>query len=261
MSPLATGLLVMSVWAVSALPAAATAQTVESRHYCSNTAANIVLYLDVTTPYDETDQSMLASGIGHIFDNLGDGDRISIRTIGDSFTASARLLDLCKPYCKDQGFFGDLFSDCTAGVIINDRKKLRASLRNTLAEHLRGASELPFSEIIRTISMSGPEEYRQGQDNRFYIFSDMIENSTYLSGKQFFATAAPALMARVKKDQLIPHLDGAEVHVFGFGRNGITGERKALPQEQLARLKAFWTSYFSAAGATFSLEQNLTSAD
>lgn len=236
-------------------------QPIEDSRYCSATAANAVLYLDMTTPYDASDQATLVSGISHIFDSLNDGDRLSIRTIEDSFSSSERLLDMCVPFCRSGGFLADLFSDCTAGVVINDKKRLREAIRQTISQHVRRAVELPYSEIVRTLAMSAREEYRPRQSNAIYVFSDMIENSTYLSGRTFFSTRTDALLERIEKDHLIPDFSGATIHVFGFGRNGIAGDRHALSQDAIGKLRSFWTLYVQAAGATLSLEQNLTTAD
>ena len=143
--------------------APAVAQVIEDHRFCSDTAANIVFYLDVTTPYDAADRDTLVSGISQIFDNLQEGARLSIRTIEDAFSSSDRLLDMCVPYCPSGGFFADLFSSCTEGVVINEKKKLRADIRLAIAHRLDAATELPNSEIIRTISSSASEEYRAGR--------------------------------------------------------------------------------------------------
>lgn len=238
----------------------AAAQPVEDRRFCDDAAANVLLLLDVTTPYDTADRSTLISGIEQIFDSLGNGDRISIRTIEDAFSNSHRLLDMCVPYCPSNGFLRDLFSNCTMGVVINEKKRLRAAITLTLRNRLEAAGELPTSEIIRTIAAASKEEFRSGRPNRIYIFSDMIENSVYLSGRAFFSTGIGPLMTQLEGDGLIPHLQGANVQVFGFGRTGVA-DRPPLAQEMLKRLSAFWTAYFRAAGAALSLQQHLSSAE
>lgn len=253
------GLLAAAI-AAWLLPSPASATT-EDHRYCSDSASNVVFYLDVTTPYDTADEEALVSGISRIFDSLEDGGRISIRTIEEAFSSSDRLLDMCVPYCESGGFLADLFSDCTQGVVINEKKRLRAAVRETLGARLRAASELPNSEIVRTIAMSAQEEFRPGRPNRIYIFSDMIENSAYLGGGTFFSSATTPLMEKIAADGLVPSLSGASVRVFGVGRNGISGSRDPLPQERLERLMAFWGAYFNAAGASLTVSQNLSSAD
>jgi hypothetical protein len=242
------GLLLLAV-AGLVRPAAAT-------DYCAPEAANVVFYLDVTTPYDELDKQALVSGFGRVFETLKGGERLSIRTIEDSFPRSARVLEACVPWCPDNGILGDLFSKCTEGAAINDNKALRRDIVAALAARLNAASELPHSEIVRTIALSAPEEYRADRTNRIVIFSDMIENSEYLPGRTFFSTADGALIEKIAADRLIPDLFGAEVRVFGVGRTGTEG-REPLSQQQLGKLVGFWTTFFAAAGADASLSPNL----
>lgn len=258
LSPIAVALTLCAC-----LPQSVAAQTqaIEDRRFCSDTAGNVVFYLDLTTPYDASDEASLVSGIGRIFDGLEDGGRIVIRTIEDTFSNSKRLLDMCVPYCKSGGFLSDLFSNCTAGVVINEKKRLKDAIKLAISPVLRQAVELPKSEIIRTMALSAREEYRGGRANILYIFSDMIENSAYLGSRAFFSTSPATLMRRVKKDNLIPNLGGATIHVFGFGRSGVAAAKTALRQDRLARLSGFWTSYFAATGAKLSLEQNLSLAN
>jgi hypothetical protein len=238
---------------------AAPGHAAEDRNYCSDTGANVVLYLDVTTPYDDIDKRALVDGIGRIFETLHGGDRLSIRTIEESFPQSTRMLEACVPFC-DGGMLGDLFSTCTEGVAINDTKALRRRIVESLAGRLSSSAELPYSEIIRTLALSAPEEFRDGRSNAVFVFSDMIENSTYLSGGDFFAADNTELVTRLADDKLIPNLFGAKVGVFGIGRGG-GAERTPLPQERLGKLEEFWKLFFKASGAEATLRQNFSFAD
>jgi hypothetical protein len=239
-----------------AILSCSSASAVDARRYCNAEAANVIFYLDVTTPYDDIDKRALVEGIGRIFEGLGGGERLSIRTIEDSFPRSARVLEACVPFC-DGGVLGDLFSDCTEGMVIADTKTLRRQIVESLAARLSGTTELPNSEIIRTLALSAGEEFREGQRNVVYIFSDMIENSSYLTGADFFATENQALVTDLADDKLIPNLFGAEVTIFGIGRGG-GAERTALPQDRLEKLQDFWRLFFVAAGAEARLSQNFT---
>ena len=51
--------------------------------------------------------------------------------------------------------------------------------------------------------MVAAEEFAEGRENRIYIFSDMIENSDYLSGKDFSRKPNDALIAMLEQDRLI----------------------------------------------------------
>jgi hypothetical protein len=236
------------------------AQTDENTRFCSDAAPNVVALLDVTTPYDEADKTSLIEGISRIFEGLEDGARLSIRTIEDKSTSSQRLIQLCIPYCPDEGFFGGLLSKCTEGVVINERKHRRLQVSQALIQATRDRAELPHSAIIRTIAIVAAEEFAQGRENRFYLFSDMIENSDYLSGKDFSRTPNDTLIDQLEKDRLIPNLSGAAVKVFGVGRGG-SAERSPLSQERLTKLHDFWTRFFAAGGASVTLTQNFGLSD
>jgi hypothetical protein len=108
--------------------------------------------------------------------------------------------------------------------------------------------------------MVAAEEFAERRENRFYLFSDMIENSDYLSGKDFSRKPNEALIGKLEKDRLIPNLSGATVKVFGVGRGG-SAERAPLAQERLIKLQDFWTRFFAAAGASVTLTQNFGLSD
>ncbi|MEQ1933809.1 MAG: hypothetical protein ABL962_08020 [Fimbriimonadaceae bacterium] len=242
------------MWMILALtsPAAAAAK------YCSDTADNVVIYIDRTTPYDDLDKKELVDGISRLFEGLAGGERLSMRTIADSFTTSTSLLDECVPFCPDGGLLGDLFGACTEGVMLNDRKHLKGNVVAQLEELLGDFVELPNSEIVRTLGRSLPTELRAGgRANRLYLFTDLIENSVYLPGKEFFAEKNDVLIRRIQADGLVPNLSGVAVRVFGVGRGGNPNDRHPLDQALLSKLEDFWTRYFEAGGTTVSIAQSL----
>lgn len=229
----------------------------EARTYCAPDAANLVVYVDKTTPYDETDKRALIDGIGRLFESLVGGERFSLRTIAESFSASTSLLDACLPWCPAAGLFDSLFGSCNEGLVASDRKALRTRLVGQLRDLLDNFVELPNSEIVRTIAITLPIELRPGRPNHVYMFTDLIENSTYLPGKDFFGKKTPVLLARVAADGLVPPLTGVDVHVFGVGRGGNPADRHPLDQALLEKLTGFWTGYFAAAGASLTIQPAL----
>lgn len=229
----------------------------ETQKYCDDAADNVVVYIDRTTPYDELDKQALIDGTSRIFEALAGGARFSLRTIADSIATGQRLLDACIPFCPPKDFLGEMFdSSCPEGVMLNDHKLLRSELVRQLQSLLANFVELPHSEIVRTIARSASIEYRPGRPNRLFLFTDLIENSQYLPGKEFFSVANTKLLARIGTDDLVPDLAGASVRVFGVGRGG-TPERRQLPQELLQKLTGFWKAYFTAAGATLTIQESL----
>ncbi len=83
-----------------ALSSICEAQVVDWNSYCSPTAKRVLLLVDITTPYDNQDKQILVDGLQSIVGKLGDGDRIVIRTIADSYTHTEKLIDRCMPYPK-----------------------------------------------------------------------------------------------------------------------------------------------------------------
>lgn len=235
-----------------------TAEGADPRRFCSGTAANVVLYVDVTSPYDERDRQTLMDGVSTIVAGFTGGERLSVRTIADEFARSDRLLDLCMPYCPSNGFFADLVSDCTEGIVINESKHMRAAIAAGINRAMSAARDLPHSEIVRTIAMSASEEYRDGRANRIYIFSDMIENSEFMPGRTFLTTKNEKLIDGLADDKLIPNLDQADIRIFGVGRGGDPAERKSLDQAKLDKVTAFWLLFFKASGAMPTMQQNLS---
>jgi hypothetical protein len=231
--------------------------TEDTAKYCSDTAANIVFYLDVTTPFDPIDQASLIDGVEKIYARLGGGDRLSIRTIEDAFPRSRRLFDACMPWCESGGFIDDLFSDCTEGVVIDDRRHLQVEMVRVIRELAGSSVELPHSEIVRTIAMSSGEEYRAGRANRLVIFSDMIENSEYMPSSRFLSRKNSDLLSDIAKDGLVPDLRRAEAVVFGIGRKGDPDSREVLEQEKVEKIADFWDGFFVLAGATVRMQPNL----
>jgi hypothetical protein len=241
-------------WATRAAAAVDTA----TARYCSPRADNVVIYVDRTTNYDAKDKRDLVDGVSAIFGALKGGERLSIRTIADNFTTSESLIDACMPVCASKGFFGDLFSsDCTEGVAINDRNHLRGRVVATLEKLLDSYSDLPYSAIVQTLALTANAEIKPDQPNRLFLFTDLLENSQYLPGRDFLNQPNAQLLSRIEGDHLVPDLHGGVVKVFGVGRSGLPG-RPPLDQHLLSKVMDFWTQYFAAAHATVSIQQALS---
>ena len=92
------------------------------------------------TPYDDTDKKDLVDGVSGLFESLKGGERFALRTITESFSSSAELLDACIPFCPDGGFLCDLFGSCTEGVMI------------TKCSSAKRYEATRFARLMRTIS-------------------------------------------------------------------------------------------------------------
>lgn len=235
----------------------ADAQAIDWQRYCAAEGRDVLLFIDVTTPYDAQDKTILVDGLQRIVADLKGGDRIVIRTIGESAAHSERLIDRCIPYCPPKGFWEDLLSDCTGGLILNHKRILIAEIRNTARTRLDNFRELPFSDIVTTVALVSKEELSGRKETEVFLFSDLIENSPFMPGGEFLMLPNKDLFKRVAENQLVPQLAGAKVHVFGVGRAG-TAERAALPIERLNKIVEFWTTLLKDGGsASVSINQNL----
>jgi hypothetical protein len=226
---------------------AAAAQPKSNNDYCNAAGANLLFVIDTTTAYDAKDRELLVRAVGEMFEILHGGERIVIRTITDTFATSQRVIERCIPRCVSKGMFDEWFN-CNAGLIVSETKKAKRDIVESLRAHLAGATPRGRSDIARTLASIAREDARTDGQNLVYIFSDMIENSDHVPGRQFFSVENRRLLAHMKKFSLVASLKGAEVHVFGFGRDG-TDARNPLQIGTQQKLLEFWRMYFTAAGA------------
>ncbi|MEO8421042.1 MAG: hypothetical protein ABI457_07605 [Hyphomicrobium sp.] len=218
-----------------------------NKDYCAPDGTNLVFVIDTTTPYDAKDKDLLVRAVGEIFETMRGGDRVVIRTISESFSTSERLIDRCVPRCEAKNIWDDIFK-CNQGIVANDTKKIKHEVAQALRDRLMRFKEQPRSDIIRTLSNLSREEVQRGGRRVMYVFSDMIENSDHMSGRTFFTTPTPQLIRYLRKYGLLASLKGAEVHVFGVGRDG-TPSRAPLNVAALQKIMEFWKTYFQASNA------------
>jgi hypothetical protein len=224
------------------------AQPQENKSYCQPDSPIVIFLVDITTPYDQTDKDAIVRTTDDILSSLKGGEKLVIRTIGDSYTHSERLIERCVPSCPAQGEMARLLH-CSDGVIRTDLERVRADVINALKKRLANFAELKHSDIVRTINSVVNEETNKRQHLVLYIYSDLIENSDYFSTHYLFTYSVSRLINGLKIYKLIPDLKGAEVHVSGVGRND-TKDRRPLSIIQLNKLTEFWKAYFKECGAT-----------
>lgn len=243
----------MTRWIAALLAAAVFLMPLEARaefdrkQFCRSDADEVIVLIDITTALDDRARQLLNDGVRTVIDGLDPGGMLRVATITDQVTTSNQLIAECVPYCPTS-LIDILFSECTEGLLRKERRRLNGLIQDALRAHLRNTVDLPWSDIVRTVSASArvrdPDRHLE-----LYIFSDLIENSPFISGKEFWGLKTSSLLARISENQLVPDLSNATVRAFGVGRAG-TGDRKALPQALMTSLTTFWTAYFNAAGTT-----------
>jgi len=224
----------------------ASAQIRQNQDYCRRSGTLRLVLVDVTTPYDKTDKDAISLMIRQVMGASIEGDRLSVRTISDSYIKSERLIERCMPVCDAEGW-GRLVN-CNDGLLRIDRARARKDIVEALGERLATFNELKFSDIIRTINRVATEDMGAADKAELFIYSDLIENSDYLSERSFFYYSTGNLIGGLKKLTFIPNFRGAKVSVAGVGRSD-HADRRPLTLKEMAKLTDFWKAYFKEGGA------------
>ena len=247
---LTTGLLILQQ------PSIVHAQVRDNREYCSSPAQLVLFLVDITTPYDHIDKNAIDAVVDEIFIVVRGGQRLIVRTIGESHTTSEKLIDRCIPHCPAAGLWERLIY-CNDGEVRTDKEAVRFETTTALRSRLSQFRELQYSDIIRTLVAVGNEDVKGSQMAKIFVFSDLIENSDHLSATKLFTSPLEVLVASLRKHGLIAGLRDAQIRVAGVGRAGTLGKRP-LTVTELQKLKAFWTAYLQASGAeSIEIDQNL----
>lgn len=226
---------------------AANAQIRNNSEYCKNSGPIRLFLIDVTTPYDQTDKDIIAGVMKDVFSSAKGGDQLVVRTIADSHTRSERLIERCIPYCEAEGFYNRL-TKCSDGIIRSDTDIVYQEILERLKNRLSKFEELKYSDIIRTLDTVAKEDARDSRPFALYIYSDLIENSDYLSGRAFFYYSTNFLIEGLKKLNLIAPLRNSEIRVAGVGRSDSVS-RRPLTINELNKVMEFWNAYFRESGA------------
>jgi hypothetical protein len=247
--------LVWSVLLGFYLIGTAVAQTGDNRSYCKSDGRIALFLVDITTPYDQTDKDLIVKATDKILASLAGGEKVIIRTITDSHTRSEQLVERCIPFCAAEGI-GRIFL-CNDGAIRTDRESVYEDIVGSLRQRLSKFEEKRHSDIVRTVLLAAKEDAVDGRKLSLYIYSDLIENSDYLPSRKFLSTPVPRLIAMLQKDNLIPSLKDADVHIAGVGR-AATKDRRPLTVAEQRKVTEFWNAYFKLSGAnSIDIGQNI----
>jgi hypothetical protein len=232
-------------------------QTGDNRSYCKSDGRLALFLVDITTPYDQTDKDLIVKATDKILASLAGGEKVIIRTITDSVTGSEQLVERCIPSCAAEGLDLLFVASCNDSRIRTDRERVYEDIVGALRQRLSKFEERRHSDIVRTVLLAAKEDAVNGRKLSLYIYSDLIENSDYLSGRKFFSTSVPQLIAMLQKDKLIPSLKDADVHVAGVSR-GATKDRRPLTVAEQRKVTDFWNAYFKLSGAeSIAIGQNI----
>jgi hypothetical protein len=90
--------------------------------------------------------------------------------------------------------------------------------------------------------MDSDPQVRSGATREIWIFSDMINETPTLMMPALVATGPRKMLEQAKAKGLLVPMRGYKVHVCGASMRGLSPQAWNM-------VKAFWTNYFSAAGA------------
>lgn len=220
--------------------------------YCAYGHATAILLVDRTTEFDATDRSVFLDAMGALITKLGAGDRLVAYTMSGAYTESRKLFERCKPGCPDQGFLAGLVAACSPTVARAELRSFTGTLARELATMLRDPEQTPQSDLFRTVAeitravSAGADSARPVRT--LILFSDLLENSTMLPERELRRLPVAGITQRLDAAGLAPRVAGANVRVFGFGRDDAPG-RPPLAQDQRRRVAQVWDCWFRAGGA------------
>jgi len=219
--------------------------------YCALGARKTLVFVDVTTPYDETDKREIRRIFGEIVTALGTGDRLSLRTIEDQYATSQLIFDDCKPGCPESQSALDeyLGTGCATTQAQADLDQFLGTLIQKIQPLIRNDQEALHSDIIATVGRLTNAYTEEHRYDEIVLYSDMLENSPSRPWTWVQQQSEETLLRAVTDAGLLPRADGAVVRIFGFGRVHNDG-RPQLDEAVDNRLRRFWTNYFTAGGAT-----------
>ncbi len=206
-------LLLGLVWLVSPASAAG-----NNERFCRAEATIRLVMVDVTSGLDSSSQSSLQTGLRVIYGQLEGGDRLIIRTIEAEYTGSRTLFDQCVPHCIDAG----TFDNCTEGSLRLERVKFRNAFAASFRS-LRDEPPRPTSAILRTVNSAMQSLARNGQPVRLILYSDLIENSDFLSGGELLTARTEDLVRRAMTANIVFDCSDVAITAFGVGRSGAEG--------------------------------------
>ncbi|MBL8549289.1 MAG: hypothetical protein JNJ73_04845 [Hyphomonadaceae bacterium] len=240
--------LIVALAAALTLGAAPGARAENRADYCRYGQQSSLFLIDRTTPYDEADHRTLVESAGAVVDALGAGDRIVIATIGAHYSLTRRVFNECKPGCPPARNLVDSFN-CAGVIAQRDERDFRRHLLIALRPLMSNTDEASNSDIVATIARTTQHPPGARSFTRIVIYSDMLENSQVLPWRDFAAMSPDAALARVRTYGFVPMTRAAKVKIVGFGRLH-SSDRRPLSADADLRLRHFWTSYFTAGGAS-----------
>lgn len=241
-----TGLRPFCLFAITALVLglASTARGAGTDAFCRDESAIRLVMIDVTSGLDASSQQALQAGLRVVYGQLEGGDRLLIKTIEGDYTDSRTMFNRCVPHCIDAG----TFDNCTEGSLRLERVAFRNGFAASFRA-LRGETPRPTSAILRTVNSAMQSLTRNNQSVSLTLYSDMIENSGFISGDALLNTRTDSLVRQATSANIVFNCSDVAITAFGVGRSDAQG-RQALSPAEVQRVIDFWSLYFSTIGCS-----------
>jgi hypothetical protein len=219
--------------------------------YCAIGDSRTLFFIDETTPYDSNDREKVRRLLTTVIQSIGPGDRLTLQTIGAHYSLSRNVFDSCKPGCPphEANMVEAIVGGTCSTVRVNEEST--AYLKKLISEAqplLSNKTEATHSDIIDTIARVTQAVPLDRPYTEIILYTDLLENSPSRKWTYFRDTSDEKLLEELRRDGLMPALQGATVRIFGFGRFHSEG-RPALSTEDDVRLRTFWTEFLTEAGA------------
>ncbi len=191
--------------------------------------------IDRTDILDDT--ANLKLFLNGVKEAIPQGERVVVALSSDLTSNAKIILDLVNP--KESIWE----SAMKIRAAQNKIKKCFASLDKLLIED---QNETKHSAILETIDYFAKliTNDKSVGGKRFYIFSDMVQNSKSISFWNQNEINTSESMKMAKKLDLIPELKGVDIYIAGAG----TG----VSDIKAKTLEKFWLEYFKSAGGNVS---------
>lgn len=198
---------------------------------------------------------MQAAIAGLVSDWDRSGDRVKIVR----FSANVRgqytelMFDGARDLAPDEPYLFHLpndVHDTLLACLEKNRSDFRRAFVGALGATLtRANSKIPKTELFYSLRTIAHDVLKDGiEDKTVLLITDGLENSAYLNlhrGKPFKPIDGNQVMAKLRKEGLLPDWGRAKIYVYGLG---YLGPGKGYVRAQLLEsVKGFWGRYFAAA--------------
>ena len=200
----------------------------------------IAVFVDMSGSTNQARRTVYQNAFEKIYKNLQQGDRIIVGTItGRSYIDFKPVVDAEIP---EQSIWVNRIT--FEQNLAKTKKDIKAAVGKLLARR-RGTSH---TEIINSLNIADKIFHNEKRQKILIVLSDMIQDSREYNFDRVNVTDAytTKIIKDRQKQNLIPKLDNVKIYVAGAS---------APNSKKFRSIEKFWSRYFVACGADFSLHR------